>query len=214
MTSSSSPTCWFQPGAAAPTAAELRAHGAATLPAHMVPHQFVPLAELPLTPTGKLDRRRGCQQAPLPGSRPRAADAATTTPSATLHRIWCDVLRRDDVGVHDNFFEIGGDSILCIQIVARCRKAGCRSRARQLFAHQTIAALAQHVAGDRAAAPAARRRPPRPRRPAQRRDSAHADSAPLLRHGRLGLASRQPARAPVGRSVDRARRRGIAASRR
>ena len=63
-----------------------------------------------------------------------------------LHRIWCDVLRRADIGVHDNFFEIGGDSILCIQIVARCRKIGLPVTARQLFAHQTIAALAPHVA--------------------------------------------------------------------
>ena len=64
------------------------------------------------------------------------------------------MLHRDDIGVGDNFFEIGGDSILCIQIVARCRKAGVTITPKQLFAHQTIAALAPHAVAAPASASA------------------------------------------------------------
>ena len=131
------------PAIPAPSVAELREHAATLLPAHMVPHGFVPVAELPLTVAGKLDLRR-LQQLPLPGS-----DAAAAQPGSdverTLHRVWCEVLRRDDIGIRDNFFEIGGDSILCIQIVARCRKVGLQLTARQLFEHQTVADLAPRV---------------------------------------------------------------------
>src|SRR5262249_11161882 len=67
-----------------------------------------------------------------------------------------EVLRLPEVGVHDNFFALGGDSILTIQVVARCRQRGILLTSRQLFKHQTIAALAADVAdGASAAAPPA-----------------------------------------------------------
>ena len=132
------------PDAAAGLAAlpqQLRAY----LPDYMVPAVIVPLEALPLTPNGKTDRQR----LPAPsGERPALGQAyvAPRTPvEATLARIWSEVLRLDRVGIHDNFFAFGGDSILSLQIVARATQAGLRIATRQVFEHQTIAALAQVV---------------------------------------------------------------------
>jgi amino acid adenylation domain-containing protein/non-ribosomal peptide synthase protein (TIGR01720 family) len=68
--------------------------------------------------------------------------APRTPAERTLARIWADVLGVDRVGVADNFFELGGDSILCIQVVAKARQAGFDLTSRDLFMHQTVAALA------------------------------------------------------------------------
>ena len=73
-----------------------------------------------------------------------------------LADIWAAGAARERVGIHDNFFELGGDSILSIQIVARARQAGLQLTPRQLFQHQTIAALAPRVV--QAAAPPGRSR--------------------------------------------------------
>ncbi|HEU4454854.1 MAG TPA: amino acid adenylation domain-containing protein, partial [Longimicrobium sp.] len=131
-------------GAELPAAAELREFLRARLPEAMVPAAFVALDALPLTASGKLDRRA------LPAPSLPAPSAAGAAPRAgvetVLARVWADVLRRDAVGAHDDFFEIGGDSILSIQVVARARAAGVRITPRQLFTHPTVAALAR-VAG-------------------------------------------------------------------
>jgi natural product biosynthesis luciferase-like monooxygenase protein/non-ribosomal peptide synthase protein (TIGR01720 family) len=120
-------------------------HLRAYLPDYMVPAVIVPLDTLPLTPNGKIDRKR----LPAPsGERPMLAQAyaAPRTPvEETLARIWGEVLRLDRVGIHDNFFALGGDSILSLQIVARATQAGLRIATRQVFEHQTVAALAQVV---------------------------------------------------------------------
>ncbi|HSS52816.1 MAG TPA: amino acid adenylation domain-containing protein, partial [Thermoanaerobaculia bacterium] len=112
------------------------------LPDYMVPGTVVVLDSLPLSPNGKVDRRA------LP-----AADAAAPSPAEgyvaprnpaeeTLASIWREILKLDRVGVHDNFFALGGDSILAIQIVARAYDAGLELSPTQLFHHQTIAELA------------------------------------------------------------------------
>src|SRR5206468_11238122 len=95
--------------------AELRAHIAAALPDYMVPAAFVVLDELPLGPTGKVDRRA------LPAPARDAELVATfvaprTETERILAGIWSQVLRVQQVGVKDNFFELGGDSILSIQV--------------------------------------------------------------------------------------------------
>jgi amino acid adenylation domain-containing protein/non-ribosomal peptide synthase protein (TIGR01720 family) len=118
----------------------LRAELMRTLPAFMVPARFVHLPALPLTPNGKLDRRALPEPAPL-------AEAATlvaprTPAEALLAAVWREVLRHDTIGVTDNFFQVGGDSILSIQIVSRARAAGLHLSPRDLFQHQTIAELA------------------------------------------------------------------------
>jgi amino acid adenylation domain-containing protein/non-ribosomal peptide synthase protein (TIGR01720 family) len=130
-----------------PTAEALRGALAEALPDYMVPAAFVVLPALPLTASGKVDRR--ALPAPEEGSRAEAAadyTAPGTPAEEALARIWAAVLRVPRVGVHDNFFEIGGDSILGIQIVARAQQAGLSLTPRQMFQHQTIAELAA-VAG-------------------------------------------------------------------
>jgi non-ribosomal peptide synthase protein (TIGR01720 family) len=122
-----------------------RRHLKERLPEYMQPSAIMVLTALPLTANGKIDRR--ALPAPtLEQVSSRGYVAPRTEQERTLCEIWSSVLRLPRVGVEDNFFEIGGDSILCSQIVARCRKIGLRVTARQLFAHQTIAALAPHVA--------------------------------------------------------------------
>jgi non-ribosomal peptide synthase protein (TIGR01720 family) len=111
----------------------------------MIPAAFVVLEALPLTAHGKVDRRA----LPAPdSSRPALEDAfaAPRSPAeATLAQIWAEVLRLERVGVHDNFFALGGDSILSIQIIARAKQAGLHLTPKQIFQHQTIAELAAVV---------------------------------------------------------------------
>ena len=119
----------------------------ATLPDFLVPAVIVTLDALPLTANGKVDRRR----LPVPdGRRPmltQAYVAPRTALEATLARIWADVLRLDRVGIHDNFFALGGDSILSLQIAARAARAGVRLAPRLVFEHPTVETLAASARG-------------------------------------------------------------------
>ncbi|MFT3764380.1 MAG: amino acid adenylation domain-containing protein [Minicystis sp.] len=126
-----------------PTVAELRGHVKQKLPEMMVPAAFVFLDALPLTENGKIDRK--ALPAPEEGERAELGEefvAPTNAIEEELAKIWAGVLRVEKVGVHDNFFAIGGDSILSIQIVARAQQAGLHLTPRQLFQHPTIAELA------------------------------------------------------------------------
>ncbi len=123
---------------------ELRLHLGGLLPPHMVPSVFVPLEKLPLTPNGKTDR----QALPAPGPA-QAADGPRTAPRTDTERrvarIWADVLGIEEVGADDNFFALGGDSILSMQVVSRLRRDGLHVATRDLFTHQTVAELAAVV---------------------------------------------------------------------
>ncbi|MFE7033883.1 amino acid adenylation domain-containing protein, partial [Streptomyces sp. NPDC057621] len=126
-----------------------------TLPDYMVPTAVMVLADLPLNPNGKLDRGR----LPDPGpARSRAHRVAPRTPTERiLAAVWADILRVDRIGVDDNFFMLGGDSILSIQVVAQARQAGLTLTSRDVYRHQTIAALARcadAAGGRRPATPA------------------------------------------------------------
>jgi amino acid adenylation domain-containing protein/non-ribosomal peptide synthase protein (TIGR01720 family) len=125
---------------------ELRAYARERLPDHMVPAVFVPLPALPLTANGKVDRAalaaRGWEP-PEPGAR---AAMPRRPAEEVLAAIWMEVLRLERVSVDDNFFDLGGDSILSIQIVARARRRGLVIEPRHLFEHQTIAELAAAAA--------------------------------------------------------------------
>ncbi|MBV9061151.1 MAG: amino acid adenylation domain-containing protein, partial [Pseudonocardiales bacterium] len=137
-------------GQDAPSTAELRAHLGQTLPDYMVPALFVTLDELPLGPTGKLDRK--ALPAPDQSITPEAAYIAPRTDTERiLAEIWAQVLGVDRVGVEDNFFELGGDSILSIQVVSRARAAGVPVTTKEVFFAQTVAALAAGVKADAAA---------------------------------------------------------------
>ncbi|MBW3572598.1 MAG: amino acid adenylation domain-containing protein, partial [Gemmatimonadetes bacterium] len=127
---------------AEPSVTALRAAARERLPEHMVPSRFVFLDDLPRTPGGKVDRRA----LPAPDqSRPRLADAPTpprNEAEQALAEACAEVLGVAEVGVHDNFFALGGDSILSIRLVARAASAGLRVTPRQLFRHQSVAELA------------------------------------------------------------------------
>ena len=129
-------------GHAPPPSSDLRSFLKRSLPEYMVPHTFVVVEKLPLTPSGKVDRKT----LPSPdGTRPELADAFVAPHTAVeklLARIWAQVLRIERIGMQDNFFELGGDSILSMQIIARARQAGLHLAPRHLFRHQTIAELA------------------------------------------------------------------------
>ena len=109
------------------------------LPEYMVPAVFVSLPELPLTTSGKVNRRA----LPAPEwTRTRRFVPPSTEAERVLCGIWSELLGVKKVGVEDNFFELGGDSILSIQIVARAHQAGLRLTPRHMFAHQTVRELA------------------------------------------------------------------------
>jgi hypothetical protein len=117
----------------------LRDHASAHLPSYMVPRAVVILPHLPLTARGKLDR----QALPAPDAAEfgdgRAAYVAPRTPTeATLAGIWRELVGSDRVGVADNFFEIGGDSILGVRLVARANEAGIPLTNPDIYRRQTI----------------------------------------------------------------------------
>nr|BBH87141.1 hypothetical protein KTC_18920 [Thermosporothrix sp. COM3] len=128
-----------QDQAQAPTAEQLRQHLHASLPDYMIPSHFLVLPHFPLNANGKLDRRA----LPAPSLSATSTNEAPRSPlEAQLHSIWQAVLQLDTFGIHDNFFSLGGDSILSIQVVSRAAQAGLSLSPRHLFQYQTIAQLA------------------------------------------------------------------------
>ncbi len=118
----------------------LRDHLRGVLPEYMLPAEIAMLAALPLTSNGKIDRRA------LPQIKQRDEETPYVAPrtkhEAVLAEIQAAVLGRERVGIHDNFFALGGDSILSIQILARAREAGIHLSVRDMFERQTVAELA------------------------------------------------------------------------
>ncbi|WP_327144863.1 non-ribosomal peptide synthetase [Nocardia sp. NBC_01327] len=119
----------------------VKATVAQQLPSHMVPSVVMVLDTLPLTPAGKVDRRALPQ--PEFGARTRTGRAPEGERERTLAAIFAEVLGTDAIGADDNFFALGGDSIVAIQLVARAKAAGLGLRARDVFEHKTVAALAR-----------------------------------------------------------------------
>lgn len=127
----------------------LRKHLLSVLPPYMVPSVFVVLERIPLTENGKIDRRALLSMAETRVAR--AEYVAPTTPMQTqLCAIWQDVLRVEKIGVRDNFFAVGGDSIRVVQIVKRAQAVGIALEVKDIFFHQTIAELADIQRGSRA----------------------------------------------------------------
>ena len=144
--------CVPPPGAALPARHELVAHLRGELPEYMVPAAFVPLTELPLTPSGKVDRLAlAGHDVDLSGA------AAFVEPRTRLERdladIWIAVLGVARVGVDDNFFELGGHSLLATRVAVRIRRSlGVDVALRTLFEAPTIGQLARRIAPDAGAA--------------------------------------------------------------
>jgi amino acid adenylation domain-containing protein/non-ribosomal peptide synthase protein (TIGR01720 family) len=123
----------------------LREHLRRALPDYMMPSAFVFLQSLPLTANGKVDRRAlpapdTARRAVVPGVAPR------TPAEHILVDVWQRVLRVSPVGVTDNFFSLGGDSILAIQVISQANARGLSLSPKHLFEHQTIRALASQQA--------------------------------------------------------------------
>jgi amino acid adenylation domain-containing protein len=125
------------------TSEELRDFSAARLPRYMVPSAFVPLAEMPLTENGKVDRRA----LPEPGLAEISDYQAPQTPTQEIiASIWCRILDLNRVGLHDDFFQLGGHSLLATQVVSRLRETfKVEMSLRSLFANPTVSALAEVI---------------------------------------------------------------------
>ena len=143
------------------TAAYLRDKLKENLPAYMVPAVFVMLDQMPRLPNGKVDSRA----LPAPNEVLTMTESGYASPRSPIEQqlvaIWEEVLNTRPVGISDNFFEIGGDSILSIQIVSRARKAGLIIGPNQLFEHQTIAELSLFIQPEKFAEPDATAAMPR-----------------------------------------------------
>ena len=129
---------------------DLRRYLQGKLPDYLVPTEFVIVEHLPRLPNGKIDRH---SLKSLERKQPESS-AGSLTPllplEAQLSRTWSEVLKRDSIGVNDNFFDLGGDSILVMQIVSRAARAGLRLTPKLIFKHQTIAELATVLAATEA----------------------------------------------------------------
>ncbi|MGH9210113.1 MAG: amino acid adenylation domain-containing protein [Acidimicrobiales bacterium] len=125
-----------------PTVTDLRSHLGRTLPYYMVPNAFVMLDDLPLTPSGKIDRTK----LPAPSADRPALQAGYVAPRTATEQVvadaWSHVLGIDQIGVHDNFFELGGDSLLALRVVARAAEAGVHVNLRMMLENQTVEGLA------------------------------------------------------------------------
>ncbi len=136
------------PAAAALQEAELKAHCAAELPDYMVPPAILVLDSFPLSSSGKLDRKA----LPAPDiARPRmeaAYEAPTEGVEATIANIWRESLKLDQVGRADNFFDLGGNSILLIAVHGKLKAAlGREFPMVELFRFPTVGTLARHLEG-------------------------------------------------------------------
>ena len=129
---------------------ELQRHLKEQLPDYMVPTAFILLDTWPLTPGGKLDREALAALPAIPTAE-REFTEPRSSAEKTLAAIWAQVLGLQRVSIHDNFFKLGGDSIISIQIIARANEAGLKLTLQQIFKHPTIAELAA-AAGSEVAA--------------------------------------------------------------
>ncbi|AIV67997.1 D-alanine--poly(phosphoribitol) ligase, subunit 1 [Burkholderia pseudomallei MSHR62] len=127
------------------SAAALREHAAARLPAYMVPAAYVRLAAWPLTPNGKLDR--AALPAPDDEAYARAEyEAPRGEHECKLAAIWRAVLQVERIGRHDDFFELGGHSLLAVRAITAMRDAfGSDTSLRDLFARPVLKDLAEHA---------------------------------------------------------------------
>jgi amino acid adenylation domain-containing protein len=122
----------------------LRAYLAERLPDYMIPSAFVQLESMPLTPNGKIDRRA----LPAPSASSRFLEEEPVLPRTPMEKslttIWQEVLKVEQIGIHDNFFEMGGYSLLVMQLMSKLStEMNLHISPKLLFLHPTIAQLAE-----------------------------------------------------------------------
>ena len=122
------------------SAEDLRAFLSKALPEYMAPAAYVELESLPLTPNGKLDRRA----LPAPGGAGAGSpyEAPIGATEIALAQIWAEIFNLERVSRDDNFFEMGGHSVLAVRLVDRMRQEGLRTNVRAIFTHPRLADLA------------------------------------------------------------------------
>lgn len=139
---------------AGPQINELRDYLSKYVPGFMIPAEFVLLDSLPLTPNGKVDRRA---LSLMPNTPPEVSGPSSLSQEAVslseeaamLLEIWKEVLGLENLGVNDNFFGMGGDSILAIQVVSKANQSGILLSVTELFSTPTISQLVASVSPDK-----------------------------------------------------------------
>lgn len=124
---------------------ELRSHVKERLPEYMVPANFVLIDEFPLLPNGKIDQKALASLKAESEENTSDFEAPKTEIEQKLAAIWESILGFSPIGIHDNFFEVGGDSILSIQITSKARREGIILEPNQIFEFQTISELSAVV---------------------------------------------------------------------
>jgi amino acid adenylation domain-containing protein len=122
----------------------LRAHLKASLPEYMVPSHFVILDKLPLTPNGKIDRKL-LPDPRAAGNRAVAFEEARNETERNLVAVFEEVLKKKPVSIHDDFFDLGGDSIKSIQMASCLKQKGLMLAIQEVYFHPTIARLATQI---------------------------------------------------------------------
>lgn len=114
-----------------------------SLPAYMLPSYFMQLDEMPLTQNGKVDRK----SLPKPGLTDNTEEykAPRNESEMILSTVWQEILGAEQIGIHDNFFSLGGDSIKAIQVAAQLNKRGWKLEMKDLFQHPTIEQVAVYL---------------------------------------------------------------------
>ena len=124
----------------------MQQHLKSKLPDYMIPALFSRLETIPLTPNGKIDRKRLAQTRPVRPER-TAVGAPTSEIEKRVAAIWRSVLGNDDIDIDNGFFESGGDSILAVTVAARIRDSfACEFDVTRLFEHATVRAISRYIA--------------------------------------------------------------------
>lgn len=129
-----------------PTVADLRSHLVERLPSYMIPSAFMILPSLPLNSSGKVDRAR-LPTMPLRRQLEQGVDfqAPSNAREKLVAKLWAEVLDGERIGLNDNFFALGGDSIKALQVVSKGAKYGWRVELRDIFTQSSLAALAARI---------------------------------------------------------------------
>ncbi|MGQ8874251.1 condensation domain-containing protein [Paenibacillus sp. TSA_86.1] len=127
---------------------KLRAHVAKTLPEYMLPHQFIEVETMPLTRNGKVDRNA----LPVPEELNQIRKISEVPRNETekkLALIWCNVLNIPSIGITDDFFDLGGDSIKALQVVPRAQEQGMQVRVKDIFKYRNIKRIVQNMQSEK-----------------------------------------------------------------
>lgn len=127
------------------TVSQLRIHLSINLPEYMVPPYFIQIDKMPLTHNGKVDKKALPEPDEYTMCTGEEYVAATTEDTNIMAEIWAEVLNLEKVGINDNYFALGGDSIKAIQIVSKLREVGININVKDILIYQTIDKLSSNV---------------------------------------------------------------------